>query len=103
MLTQLGEDKTVNLIPVHAELTIQEGADLLNISRPTFIKLLDENKIPFHRTGNRRKVKFTDVYHYKHQIYKQRFDTLEELSALDQKWVYDACVLYPAPLRSLGV
>ena len=85
VLTQLGEGNTVNLIPIHAELTTQEGADLLNISRPTFIKLLDENKIHYHRTGNRRKVKFTDVYQYKHQIDKQRFDTLDELSALDQE------------------
>ena len=85
VLTQLGEGNTVNLIPVHAELTTQEGADLLNISRPTFIKLLDDGKIPFHRTGNRRKVTFTNVYNYKHLIDKQRVTALEELSALDQE------------------
>jgi len=50
---------------VHAELTTQKGADMLNISRPTFVKVLDEGKIPFHRTGNRRKVKFADVHSYK--------------------------------------
>ena len=85
VLTQLGEGNTVNLIPVHAELTTQEGADMLNVSRPTFIKLLDGGKVPFHRSGNRRKVKFTDVYDYKQQINQQRLATLEELSALDQE------------------
>ncbi|KIO47635.1 DNA-binding protein, partial [Nitrosospira sp. NpAV] len=42
ILTELGEGNTVKLIPVHAEMTTQEGADLMNMSRPTFIKLLDE-------------------------------------------------------------
>ncbi|BFM09259.1 helix-turn-helix domain-containing protein [Halioxenophilus aromaticivorans] len=84
VLTQLGEGNTVNLVPVHAELTTQEGADMLNVSRPTFVKLLDDGKIPFHRTGNRRKVKFADVHSYKQEIDQQRLAALEELSALDQ-------------------
>lgn len=85
VLTQLGEGNTVNLIPIHAELTTQEGADLLNISRPTFIKLLDEGEIPFHRSGNRRKVNFSDVRDYKNKIDAKRYETLEKLSALDQE------------------
>jgi len=72
VLTQLGEGNTVNLVPVHAELTTQEGADILNISCPTFVKLLDEGKIPFHCTGNRRKVKFADVHSYNQDIDQQR-------------------------------
>ena len=85
VLTLLGEGNTVNLIPVHAELTTQEGADLLNISRPTFIKLLDEGAIPYHRTGNRRKVNYTDVMAYKAEIDRKRLQSLGELSRLDQE------------------
>lgn len=84
ILTELGEGNTVKLIPVHAEMTTQEGADLMNMSRPTFIKLLDEGKISFHRVGNRRKVKYTDVMAYKQKLDRQRLKILEELSELDQ-------------------
>lgn len=85
VLTELGDGNTVKLVPIHAELTTQEAADMLNVSRPTLIKLLDENAIPFHRTGNRRKVRFTNVLHYKHQLETNRLQALEELSALDQE------------------
>ncbi|MED5296064.1 MAG: helix-turn-helix domain-containing protein, partial [Pseudomonadota bacterium] len=84
ILTELGEGNTVSLIPVHAELTTQEGADLLNMSRPTFIKLLNDGDIPFHRAGNRRKVKYTDVMQYKQRVDQERLAALDELSALDQ-------------------
>lgn len=57
---------------------------MLNVFRPTFIKLLDENKIPHHRVGNRRKVAFSDVLKYKQDIDAKRLKTLESLSELDQ-------------------
>ncbi|MAM86416.1 MAG: DNA-binding protein [unclassified Hahellaceae] len=85
VLTELGDGHTVKLVPVHSELTTQEGADLLNMSRPTFIKLLDEGSIPFSYVGNRRKVRFMDVRNYQEQLEAQRLATLEELSALDQE------------------
>lgn len=55
------------------------------MSRPTFIKLLDEGSIPFSYVGNRRKVRFMDVRNYQEQLEAQRLATLEELSALDQE------------------
>ena len=84
VLTELGEGNTVKLIPVHAELTTQEAADMLNVSRPTFIKILDDKLIPFSRTGNRRKVKFADVQTYKDALERKRLSALEELSEMDQ-------------------
>ncbi len=85
VLNALVEGNTVKLVPVHAELTTQEGADLLNISRPTFIKLLDDGKIPFSTTGNRRKVKYVDVRAYQDKLEAARLASLEALSALDQE------------------
>jgi excisionase family DNA binding protein len=85
VLTELGEGNTVKLVPVHAELTTQEAADLLNASRPTLIKLLDEGDIPFHRTGNRRKVRFADLRDYQQRLEEKRRAVLSELSALDQE------------------
>jgi len=85
VLTELGEGNAVKLVPIHAELTTQEVADLLNVSRPTLIKLLDDGEIPFHRSGNRRKVRFADLRQYQETLKKNRLNTLDELNALDQK------------------
>ncbi|MDG1122437.1 MAG: helix-turn-helix domain-containing protein [Glaciecola sp.] len=75
----------MNITPIHAELTTQEAADLLNMSRPTFIKLLDSNDLPYSRTGNRRKVAFSDVINYKQTLEEKRLLALDELSSLDQE------------------
>lgn len=85
VLSELGQGSTVKIVPINAELTTQEGADLLNISRPTFIKLLDEQHIPFSQTGNRRKVRYADVKNYQDYIKTKRLATLGTLSALDQE------------------
>jgi excisionase family DNA binding protein len=85
VLTELGEGNSVKLVPVHAELTTQEAADLVNVSRPTFIKMLDDGLMPFSRTGNRRKVKFSDVQIYRQSLQEQRLQALDELSSLDQE------------------
>lgn len=85
VLTELGEGNSVRLVPVHAELTSQDAADLLNVSRPTLIRLLNEGAIPYHRTGNRRKVKFADLRAYQQQLEHDRLAALSELSALDQE------------------
>jgi len=85
VLTELGEGNTVKLMPIHAELTTQKAADLLNVSRPTLIKLLDDGEIPFHHSGNRRKVRFADLSQYQETLEKNRLNTLDELNALDQK------------------
>ena len=85
VLTELGEGNTVKLVPIHAELTTQEAADLLNVSRPTLIKLLDDGEIPFHRSGIRRKVRFADLRQYQETLEKNRLNVLDELNALDQE------------------
>ncbi|MGL4930084.1 MAG: excisionase family DNA-binding protein [Plesiomonas sp.] len=85
VLTQLGEGNSVSITPIHAELTTQEGADMLNMSRPTFIKLLDAGEISFSRTGNRRKVPFSAVIEYKNKLESQRLEALSTLSELDQE------------------
>jgi excisionase family DNA binding protein len=85
VLTQLGQGNSVNITPIHADLTTQEAADLLSMSRPTFIKLLDEDTLPHTRNGNRRKVAFVDVMAYKQLLDEKRLSALDELSSLDQE------------------
>lgn len=80
MLTQMSEGNAVTVIPVHAELTTQEAANLLNVSRPFLIGLLEKNKMPYRKVGTRRKILFKDLMSYKDSMYNARMKTLDDLS-----------------------
>lgn len=80
ILSQMAEGNAVSVIPIHSELTTQEAADLLNVSRPYLITLLKEEKIPFHKVGTKRRILAEDVLRYKANIDKKRLKTLEALA-----------------------
>ncbi|MDE2571120.1 MAG: helix-turn-helix domain-containing protein [bacterium] len=75
----LSNGDSVSIAPIHKELTTQEAADLLNVSRPFLIKLLDQGKIAFVRAGRHRRVRFGDVMKYKQERQVERKRILQEL------------------------
>jgi excisionase family DNA binding protein len=70
----------VQIVPVHAEMTTQEAAELLMVSRPYLIKLLDEGKIDHRKVGSHRRVKYCDVLKYKEAHESTRKKALDELA-----------------------
>ncbi|HJQ17413.1 MAG TPA: helix-turn-helix domain-containing protein [Allosphingosinicella sp.] len=80
ILTEMGNGNAVTLIPIHAELTTQEAANLLGVSRPFLIKLLKNKDLPFHKVGTHRRVLFKDLEEYRIKRESKRRTALDELT-----------------------
>lgn len=85
ILAELADGNAVQVVPIHAELTTQEAADLLNVSRPHLVKLLEEGVLPFHRTGKHRRVLFADLMRYKAQRDEQSQQAMRALAQQAQE------------------
>ncbi|MEO9335995.1 helix-turn-helix domain-containing protein [Mesorhizobium sp. SB112] len=85
LLTEMAQGNAVTIIPIHAELTTQEAADYLNVSRPYLIRLLEEGKLPFSLVGTHRRVKFSDLAAYRKSTEEDRKKVMEELAAQAQE------------------
>lgn len=85
VLTEMALGNAVTMIPIHAEMTTQEAADFLNVSRPHLIGLLEQGAIPFHKVGTHRRVRFHDVQAYKDRLYADRSKALDDLATLSQE------------------
>lgn len=85
ILSELALGNTVKVVPIHAELTTQEGADMLNVSRPHLVKLLDEGALPHTKTGRHRRIKFNDLMAYKKQRDQASYAAMDELTAQAQE------------------
>lgn len=85
LLAEMAQGNAVTIIPVHAELTTQEAADYLNVSRPYLIRLLEEGRLPFSMVGTHRRIKFSDLAAYRKKSDEERKRVMKELAAQAQE------------------
>jgi excisionase family DNA binding protein len=90
LLVEMAAGNAVTLIPVHAELTTQQAAEILGVSRPFVISQLEAGNLKFHKVGTHRRVHFLDVMAYKQRMTSERKKALDELTdqaqALDPEY-----------------
>jgi excisionase family DNA binding protein len=85
VLNQMAQGNSVSLVPIHAELTTQEAADLLNVSRPFLIKKIDAGELPHHKVGKHRRINFNDLMVYKEQVDRAASAALDEIVAISEE------------------
>lgn len=85
VLGQMANGNGVRVVPVHAELTTQQAADILNVSRPHLVKLVEGGAMPFHLVGTHRRIKLGDLLVYKAGFEAEQDAYLAELTAEAQK------------------
>jgi excisionase family DNA binding protein len=88
IVTGMAQGLAMTLIPSGRELTTQEAADLLRMSRPTVIRLLEDGTIPFHKVGTHRRIDVEDVLAYRTKRNEQRRAALRELTEISEEIGY---------------
>ncbi|GAB0113066.1 helix-turn-helix domain-containing protein [Acidisoma sp. C75] len=83
MLRSIGSGDAVTLVPVTQMLTTQQAADILNVSRPFLIQLLEREDIPYDLVGRHRRIRAEDLFAYKEARDRQRAEALSGLAELD--------------------
>lgn len=82
----LARGDSVEVVPVARELTTQQAADVLNVSRQYVVRLLDSGKIPSRKTGAHRRVRSRDLLAFKGQRDRNRMAQLDQLAQTTQAW-----------------
>jgi excisionase family DNA binding protein len=85
VLTEMAEGNTVTLIPIHAELSTQRAADLLNMSRPFLVELLKKGEIPYRKVGIHRRILFRDLIKFMQRSDAKRKKALSKFAAEAQE------------------
>jgi excisionase family DNA binding protein len=85
VLADLAQGNAVSIVPRHAEMTTQQAADILNVSRPYLIKLLESGVLNFTKVGTHRRVKFGELMAYRERIKRKSAEAMDELASIAQE------------------
>jgi excisionase family DNA binding protein len=85
ILTNIGQGRPVTVVPEEIELTTQQAADMLHVSRPYVVKLVESNVLPARRVGRHRRIAFEDLMRFQQADRTRRQAALARLAELDQK------------------
>ena len=85
VVRDMAQGLTITLIPHDKELTTKEAADILGVSRPFLVQLLDRDEIPYHRVGTHRRLRVEDVLGYRELRAKRRRKQLRKLTELSEQ------------------
>lgn len=85
IIGNMAEGKSIALMPTDAVISTQQGAEILNVSRPHLVKLLETGKIPFKKVGSHRRILLTDLLNYKSKSKAKRRKNLDLLAEEAQK------------------
>ena len=85
ILTNMARGNAVTIVPLHAELTTQEAADILNVSRPFVIQQVDAGRLPHRKVGTHRRILFADVLEYKRKSDADCQQALKEMTRQAQE------------------
>jgi excisionase family DNA binding protein len=85
VVRDMAQGLTIALIPHDRELTTNEAADILGVSRPFLVRLLDRGELPYHRVGTHRRLRVEDVLAYRELRAKHRREQLRKLTELSEQ------------------
>lgn len=85
LLADMAQGDAVTVVPLHAEMTTQQAADILNVSRPYLITLLEKGELPYTKVGTHRRIQLKDLMAYKDKIGKQSAKAMDELVSIAQE------------------
>ena len=85
LLERVGQGASVTLVPSGADLSTQQAADMLEVSRPFLVKMLETREIPHHKIGTHRRIRAEDLLAYKHRRDKTRTAARTRLARLGRE------------------
>ncbi|MCF8237360.1 MAG: helix-turn-helix domain-containing protein [Saprospiraceae bacterium] len=84
ILEFMSQGKAISILPAETELTTQQAAEMLHVSRPHIVKLLESGEIPFIKVGSHRRIRLQDLQSYRQKLQKKQQFAMEKLAKQGQ-------------------